>query len=148
MFTMEDAGWKKVTSRRRKTNAGSGNDEVMKIATTFYVSNFPRYWSSRDLWKAVDKFGILVDAFVPRRRGANGAAFGFVRFINVASQNRLLEKLEKLVFDGIKMKANVSRFPRRKYGAQNEDRGKQKENVEGRRKIADGRNSANDRMGG
>ncbi|KAL4591879.1 hypothetical protein LXL04_004853 [Taraxacum kok-saghyz] len=160
----EDDGWTRVTSRRSNAVDRSRLEDVTRIATTFFVSDFPRYWSSRDLWKAVDKCGVLVDAFVPRRRGANGSSFGFVRFMKVANQTRLLEQLEKLVFNGIRLKANVSKFPRKSraqhdvrrrekevvvgHRVQYEDRRKKKKDVVDNRRKVDSGHMASNRNGG
>ncbi|KAL4590051.1 hypothetical protein LXL04_002969 [Taraxacum kok-saghyz] len=126
-------GWKQVMYRmkknvggwqdgslRRQENVKVGEDQAAlnKIASTFFVSNFPGYWHSGDLWKAVQKCGYLVDAFVPKRRDAQGVPFGFIRFVKVHSLQRLLNKLNSLVVGGRKLKVNVSRFPRGKSRSQ------------------------------
>ncbi|KAL4583746.1 hypothetical protein LXL04_008329 [Taraxacum kok-saghyz] len=108
----DDSGWQQVVNRRRKTNVGLGSDDVSRLATTFFVSGFPGHWCSRDLWLATEKCGLLVDAFVPRRKDSFGAPYGFIRFVKVYNMKGLLEKLNNLIFEGFRMKVNVAKFPR------------------------------------
>ncbi|KAL4577011.1 hypothetical protein LXL04_013112 [Taraxacum kok-saghyz] len=88
--------------------------DFSKLATTFFVSNFPGHWISRDLWKAVERCGLLVDAFVPRRRDCSRSTYGFVRFLKVKNIKVLLDMLNEMVVEGYKLRANVSKYPRGK----------------------------------
>ncbi|KAL4588921.1 hypothetical protein LXL04_001821 [Taraxacum kok-saghyz] len=109
-------GWKEVASRKRESarKASDSMRDICLIAITFYVCNLPERWKSRDLWKAFDRLGVLVDAFVPGRRDRMGACYGFVRFIKVSNVQVMLEKMNELVFEGRNLKANVSLHPRGK----------------------------------
>nr|GEX92768.1 nucleotide-binding alpha-beta plait domain-containing protein [Tanacetum cinerariifolium] len=64
-------------------------DEVSKISTSIFVSNFLDSFSSKDLFHACKQYGHVVDSFIPSKRAKDGKRFGFVRFINVFSVERL-----------------------------------------------------------
>nr|GFA24275.1 nucleotide-binding alpha-beta plait domain-containing protein [Tanacetum cinerariifolium] len=64
-------------------------DEVSKISTSIFVSNFSDSFSSKDLFHACKQYGHVVDSFIPSKRAKDGNRFGFVRFINVCSVERL-----------------------------------------------------------
>ncbi|KAL4586970.1 hypothetical protein LXL04_011618 [Taraxacum kok-saghyz] len=128
----EEGEWQQVVNRRKKTNEGRGTDDVSKLATTIFVTGFPGQWGSRDLWMAVERCGILVDAFVPRKKDYSGASYGFIRFKKVENMKALLEKLNNLDLGGLRMRANVSKFPRRKV-----KRGERKEELCRGRKLTD-----------
>ncbi|GKE65017.1 nucleotide-binding alpha-beta plait domain-containing protein, partial [Tanacetum coccineum] len=64
-------------------------DDVAKISTSIYVSNFPEVFSAKDLFHACKKYGHVIDSFIPFKKSKDGKRFGFVRFINVFNTERL-----------------------------------------------------------
>nr|GEZ45656.1 RNA-directed DNA polymerase, eukaryota [Tanacetum cinerariifolium] len=71
----------------------SKKDDVAKISTTVYVTNFPESISAKELFYSCKVYGHIVDSFIPIKRAKNGKGFGFVRFINVFSEERLVNNL-------------------------------------------------------
>ncbi|GJZ34484.1 RNA-directed DNA polymerase, eukaryota [Tanacetum coccineum] len=67
----------------------SKEDDVAKISTSIYVTNFPESFSAKDLFNSCKVYGHVVDSFIPSKRSKAGKRFGFVRFINVFSEERL-----------------------------------------------------------
>ncbi|GKD31666.1 putative reverse transcriptase domain-containing protein, partial [Tanacetum coccineum] len=49
---------------KRKTK----EDDVLKISTSVFVTNFPKQASAKDLWNACKQYGHAVDAFIPNKR--------------------------------------------------------------------------------
>nr|GEX42033.1 nucleotide-binding alpha-beta plait domain-containing protein [Tanacetum cinerariifolium] len=47
-------------------------DEVSKISTSIFVSNFPDSFSSKDLFHACKQYGHVVDSFIPSKRAKDG----------------------------------------------------------------------------
>ncbi|GJT94795.1 RNA-directed DNA polymerase, eukaryota, reverse transcriptase zinc-binding domain protein [Tanacetum coccineum] len=47
-------------------------DEVQKISTSIFVTNFPDQFYAKDLWKVCNQYGNVVDAFIPNRRSKSG----------------------------------------------------------------------------
>ncbi|GKA06851.1 RNA-directed DNA polymerase, eukaryota, reverse transcriptase zinc-binding domain protein [Tanacetum coccineum] len=71
----------------------SKEDDVAKISTSIFVSNFPDSVSAKDLFHSCKQYGHVVDSFIPMKRLKDGKRFGFVRFINVFNVERLVNNL-------------------------------------------------------
>nr|GEV00658.1 nucleotide-binding alpha-beta plait domain-containing protein [Tanacetum cinerariifolium] len=87
-------------------------DEVSKFSTSIFVSNFLNSFSSKDLSHACKQYGHVVNSFIPSKRAKDGKRFGFVRFINVFSVERLVSNLCTIWVGRLKLNANVTRFNR------------------------------------
>ncbi|GJT33083.1 RNA-directed DNA polymerase, eukaryota [Tanacetum coccineum] len=87
-------------------------DDVAKISTSIYVTNFPESTNAKELFHACKAYGHVVDSFIPNKRAKNGKRFGFVRFINVFDIQRLVGNLETVWINRHKLQANVARFKR------------------------------------
>ncbi|GJY54167.1 nucleotide-binding alpha-beta plait domain-containing protein [Tanacetum coccineum] len=87
-------------------------DDVAKISTSIYVSNFPEVFSAKDLFHACKKYGHVIDSFIPFKKSKDGKRFGFVRFINVFNTERLVSNLCTIWVGRSKFHANVARFHR------------------------------------
>ncbi|GJU92308.1 nucleotide-binding alpha-beta plait domain-containing protein [Tanacetum coccineum] len=71
----------------------SKEDEVQRISTSVFVTNFPEVFSAKDLWNTCKQYGQVVDAYIPNRRSKAGKRFGFVRFVKVFDTERLVNNL-------------------------------------------------------
>nr|GEV45486.1 RNA-directed DNA polymerase, eukaryota, reverse transcriptase zinc-binding domain protein [Tanacetum cinerariifolium] len=71
----------------------SKEDDVAKIATSIYITNFLEMISAKELFNSCKIYGHVVDSFIPNKRTKNGRRFGFVRFINVFNVDRLVSNL-------------------------------------------------------
>ncbi|GKC12731.1 RNA-directed DNA polymerase, eukaryota [Tanacetum coccineum] len=71
----------------------SKEDDVQRISTSVFITNFPDQSSAKDLWNACKQYGYVVDAFIPNRRSKTGKRFGFVRFIKVFDVECLVSNL-------------------------------------------------------
>ncbi|GJS45824.1 nucleotide-binding alpha-beta plait domain-containing protein [Tanacetum coccineum] len=90
----------------------SKEDEVMKISTSVFVTNFPDQMRAQDLWHTCKQYGQVVDAYIPNRRSKAGKRFGFVRFIKVFDVERLVNNLCTVWVGRHKLHANLPRFQR------------------------------------
>ncbi|PWA63868.1 hypothetical protein CTI12_AA352620 [Artemisia annua] len=93
-------------------NLRSKEDEVHKISTSIFVTNFPDYAKAKDLWNVCKQYGQVVDAFIPDRKSKAGKRYGFVRFIRVYDVDRLVSNLCTLWMGSHHLHANVARFQR------------------------------------
>ncbi|PWA75321.1 hypothetical protein CTI12_AA243760 [Artemisia annua] len=100
------------TASRRKYTYSTKEDDVAKISTSIFVTNFPESISAKDLFNYCKTYGHVVDSFIPTKRNKNGKRFGFVRFINVFNVDRLVGNLCTVWIDRHKLVANVARFKR------------------------------------
>nr|GEU53015.1 hypothetical protein [Tanacetum cinerariifolium] len=87
-------------------------DDVNKIFTSIFVTNFPDQFYAKDLWRVCEQYGNVVDAFIPHRGSKVGKRFGFVRFIRVLDIDRLVNNLCTIWVDRWKLYANKVRFHR------------------------------------
>ncbi|GKF23253.1 nucleotide-binding alpha-beta plait domain-containing protein, partial [Tanacetum coccineum] len=104
-------------------------DDVSKISTSIFVTNFPDSFSAKDLFHSCKQYGHVVDSFIPTKRTKDGKHFGFVRFINVFNVKRLVNNLCTIWVGRSKFHANVARF-KREYmkGSVNVDKTKNESN--------------------
>ncbi|GKE72984.1 nucleotide-binding alpha-beta plait domain-containing protein, partial [Tanacetum coccineum] len=102
--------WQEVS--RKKNRYRSKDDDVIKISTSIYVSNFPESFSAKDLFQTCKQYGHVVDSFIPQKRTKEGNRFGFVRFINVFNVDRLVNNLCTIWVGRFKLHANLARFQR------------------------------------
>nr|GEW82868.1 nucleotide-binding alpha-beta plait domain-containing protein [Tanacetum cinerariifolium] len=68
-------------------------DDVSRISTSIYVTNFPDSFSAEDLFHSYKQYGHVVDTFIPSKRSKARKRFRFVRFINVFNVERLVYNL-------------------------------------------------------
>nr|GEW07339.1 RNA-directed DNA polymerase, eukaryota, reverse transcriptase zinc-binding domain protein [Tanacetum cinerariifolium] len=87
-------------------------DEVQRISTSVFVTNFPDHVGAKELWHACKQYGHLVDSFIHVRRSKAGKRFGFVRFIKVFDIDRLVGNLYTVWIGSHRLYANVARFSR------------------------------------
>ncbi|GJY08518.1 DIE2/ALG10 family protein [Tanacetum coccineum] len=87
-------------------------DDVQRISTSVFVTNFPEYACAKDLWNACKQYGYVVDAFIPNRRSKAGKKFGFVCFIKVFDVERLVNNLCTVWIGKHRIHANVAKFHR------------------------------------
>ncbi|GJV01014.1 nucleotide-binding alpha-beta plait domain-containing protein [Tanacetum coccineum] len=87
-------------------------DDVAKNPTSVFITNFPESLSAKELFHSCNKYGHVVDTFIPTKRSKAGKRFGFVRFINVFNEERLVNNLCTVWIDRYKLHANIARFHR------------------------------------
>ncbi|GJX27559.1 nucleotide-binding alpha-beta plait domain-containing protein [Tanacetum coccineum] len=90
----------------------SKEDEVSKISTSIFVTNFPDTFTARDLFNSCKIYGHVVDSFIPDKKTKGGKRFGFVRFINVFNVDRLVDNLCTIWVGRLQLHANLARFQR------------------------------------
>ncbi|GJU17987.1 RNA-directed DNA polymerase, eukaryota [Tanacetum coccineum] len=87
-------------------------DDVRRISTSIFVTNFPEEFKARDLWRICTQYGTVIDAFIPNRRSKSGYRFCFVRFIKIKDVNRVVSNLCTIWVGRLKLHANIARFQR------------------------------------
>nr|GEW21059.1 ChaC-like family protein [Tanacetum cinerariifolium] len=90
----------------------SKEEEVQKILTSIFVTNFLDHAKAKDLWNVCKQYDQVVDAFIPDRKSKAGKRYGFVRFIRVYDVDRLVSNLYTLWMGSHHRHANVARFMR------------------------------------
>nr|GEW88272.1 ChaC-like family protein [Tanacetum cinerariifolium] len=90
----------------------SKEEEVQKISTSIFITNFLDHSKAKDLWNVYKQYGQVVDAFIPDRKSKAGKRYGFVRFIRVYDVDCLVSNLCTLWMGSHHLHANVARFMR------------------------------------
>ncbi|GJR84433.1 RNA-directed DNA polymerase, eukaryota [Tanacetum coccineum] len=122
---MGDNSWQFVTRKKYNSKSISGGytsedqvryrskeDDVNRISTSIYVTNFPDSFSAKDLFQTCKQYGHVIDSFIPEKKSKEGKRFGFVRFINVFSVDRLVGNLCTIWINRLKLHANIARYQR------------------------------------
>ncbi|GJZ86823.1 nucleotide-binding alpha-beta plait domain-containing protein, partial [Tanacetum coccineum] len=97
---------------RKKQGYKSKENDVAKISTSIFVTNFPEPTSAKDLFNACKVYGHVVDSFIPNKRAKNGKRFAFIRFINVFSVERLVSNLCTVWIEKHRLQANLAKYNR------------------------------------
>ncbi|GJT57124.1 RNA-directed DNA polymerase, eukaryota [Tanacetum coccineum] len=87
----------------------SKEDEVMKLSSSIFVTNFPENFSAKELWTICNQYESVVDAFIPDKRSKSGKRFGFVRLIKIFDIDRLVDNLCTIWVGRFKLHANIAR---------------------------------------
>ncbi|GJS30427.1 RNA-directed DNA polymerase, eukaryota [Tanacetum coccineum] len=61
-------------------------DDVAKISTSIFVTNFPESFMAKDLFLSCKQYGHVVDAFIPTKRSKPGKKIWL--YVNIAKYNR------------------------------------------------------------
>nr|GEW86515.1 ribonuclease H-like domain-containing protein [Tanacetum cinerariifolium] len=86
--------------------------EVEKIASSFYITNFPDYVDAKRLWVECQSYERIMDAFIANKRSKSGKRFGFVRFLGVKNEEQLARSLASIWIGSYHIFAFVARFNR------------------------------------
>nr|GEU97761.1 RNA-directed DNA polymerase, eukaryota, reverse transcriptase zinc-binding domain protein [Tanacetum cinerariifolium] len=115
----------------------SKEDDVHKISTSVFITNFPDMFSAKDLFNTCKQYGHVVDAFIPIKRTKAGKRFCFVRFIKIFDVERLVNNLCTVWVGRFKLHANIARFQRTPLD---------NESTQVKNKFGENRSSTNDYM--
>ncbi|XVF38373.1 hypothetical protein REPUB_Repub20aG0095900 [Reevesia pubescens] len=92
-----------------------GGKELPKVFTVF-VNNLPQRANQRWLSTIFQKFGRVVDVFIPLKRSKWGKKIAFVRFGSLNDANRAILNLNGVFFLDHKIGVNMARFnPRKEF---------------------------------
>ncbi|PWA92736.1 hypothetical protein CTI12_AA022410 [Artemisia annua] len=93
-------GWTWTFRNNKTTNSKPiGNpyhSDVDKVATSFYVTNFPDSIDARGLWNTCTPYGRLVDALIANKRSKAGKRFGFIRYLGVIDASNFVRSLSNI----------------------------------------------------
>nr|GFB61424.1 reverse transcriptase domain, reverse transcriptase zinc-binding domain protein [Tanacetum cinerariifolium] len=118
---MGDQGWTTVNHHKGRSvfdrldfsqTRVSDVDDLVKISTSVYLTNFPSHLTRRELWNICSKAGKVVDVFIARRLNKAGLMYAFCRFIKVDNTDALVDSLCKIRIGKMYLHANVARFAR------------------------------------
>ncbi|GLT77415.1 hypothetical protein SLA2020_490030, partial [Shorea laevis] len=77
-------------------------------AKTFFFYNFPEESQEADLWRAFQRYGRVVDVYVPMKRDKRGKRFGFVRMMGVQDVFHMEQRLNQIWIGLYKLRVRVA----------------------------------------
>nr|GFA54169.1 hypothetical protein [Tanacetum cinerariifolium] len=83
-----------------------------KIATSFFVTNFPNSLDAKNLWKEFRPFVRIVDAFIANKRSKQGKHFGFVIFLGIHNEEVFAKSLSNIWIGSFHVFVSVAKFQR------------------------------------
>nr|GEV58393.1 hypothetical protein [Tanacetum cinerariifolium] len=124
-YIMGDYSWHAVKRKKHGYDFNNGQhisddqaryrskeDDICRISTSIYVTNFLDTFSAKDLFQTCKQYGHVIDSFILDKRSKQGKRFGFVSFINVFNVDRLVANLCTIWVNRFKLQANLARFQR------------------------------------
>ncbi|XP_020204877.1 uncharacterized protein LOC109790171 [Cajanus cajan] len=93
---------------------GGHLSKILNNSTSFFFTNVADNQEISVLWKFFQKWGTVVDVFIPKKCDKQGQRFGFVRFSGVCDVVGLERSLNSIVIGARRLKVNLSRHSRRK----------------------------------
>lgn len=95
--------------KQKSWNQQGAFDESRFI--TYFVEFIPDDWDSGKLFRVVNRWVNVIDAFIPLKRSVSNTRFGFLRFARAFEKERQrLDMLNAKSFDGVSLKLNFARF--------------------------------------
>nr|KJB53433.1 hypothetical protein B456_009G210200 [Gossypium raimondii] len=97
---------------RRRSSDEQGRDR--KGCVSVFVNNLPerRHW--RWMQQLFGYHGRVMDVFIPKKRGAAGRRFGFVRYGSIRDARRAIERLDDFMMMNQRLGRNMVQFQGRK----------------------------------
>ncbi|KAL4564728.1 hypothetical protein LXL04_028797 [Taraxacum kok-saghyz] len=89
------------------------NNWRFKDATSFFISNLPLDWETKEIRRELEPLGTLIDLFVVEWRDKYENRFGFARYNRVVDSNTLLDKLNKIRMGNKLIYGRLAKFDRR-----------------------------------
>ncbi|GJR01641.1 RNA-directed DNA polymerase, eukaryota, reverse transcriptase zinc-binding domain protein [Tanacetum coccineum] len=90
-------GWTWISRNNNTKSIGNPfQNDIMKVSTSFYVTNMPPALTSKGLWTVCAPYGRLVDAFIANKLSKGGKRFGFIRFLGVNDANAFVKSLSNI----------------------------------------------------
>ncbi|GKB00903.1 RNA-directed DNA polymerase, eukaryota, reverse transcriptase zinc-binding domain protein, partial [Tanacetum coccineum] len=109
-------GWTWVFGKNKNQNPKRIENpferDIERVATSFFVTNFPESLDAKGLWKDFQSFGRIVDTFIANKRSKLGKRFGFVRFLGVSNEDTFVKKISNIWIESYHVFVSVAKFQR------------------------------------
>ncbi|GAB2273970.1 hypothetical protein Dimus_008740 [Dionaea muscipula] len=107
---LEKGGWNPVLRKQSRIDLGARQSENRWI--TIFIDDIPENMGQNELKKLFSKFGVVMDAFIPRKRSKAGKHFGFIRYNCSVAAEMAIQKANGLWVHNKQLKVKVADFER------------------------------------
>ncbi|GLT36946.1 hypothetical protein SLA2020_112910 [Shorea laevis] len=87
------------------------SNQLLGQVQTFFVYNFLEKLTAKSFWFWFQRYGKVVDVFVPNKRDKWGNRFGFVRMVGVQNESQMVKKLNEIWFGWYKLRVKMADRP-------------------------------------
>ncbi|KAE8699443.1 Dentin sialophosphoprotein-related, putative isoform 2 [Hibiscus syriacus] len=81
-----------------------------KNCFTVIIFNIPELFHHKGLWLLFDKYGEVVDSFIPNKRSKGGSRFGFVPFTSLEDARKAISCVDRSRIRGNEVRVFLARF--------------------------------------
>ncbi|KAL4574379.1 hypothetical protein LXL04_021208 [Taraxacum kok-saghyz] len=114
----DDEQQARVTRRNKRPygqgwsqRGGVGNsNQVSDHARSFYFTNFPLSITVNDVWRVCSRLGRVVDVYISPYLSKLGKRFGFVRYVDVPDDQKIVAQMNDIWFGYYKLFASLPRY--------------------------------------
>lgn len=85
---------------------------IDKSGTSLFFTNFPEDWTTRSMWIHFQRFGQVIDIFIPEKRSRLGMKFDFVKYKYINEIKQLVSRIKAFVVGAEYLVINEARFRR------------------------------------
>lgn len=85
---------------------------IESSGTSLFFTNFPDDWTRRSMWIHFQRFGSVLDIFIPTKRSKQGMKFGFVKFKDIKNLEVLLAQIKGVPIGAEYLHVNEARCGR------------------------------------
>jgi hypothetical protein len=107
-----ETGEREGSARAKPLKKNAFFHHLDKVATSFFISNFPDAATTGELWKLFQKFGRVGEVYIPKKVDKKGRRFGFVKFKEVNDVEALCDSMKEVWMGSFKLWVNLARFQR------------------------------------
>lgn len=99
---------------QRSSGAYGSSHNALKIldrvSTSFFFTGFSDEWQRSAMWRFFKSFVNVVDVFVPHKRSSNGKRFGFVWYMGVENERKLVDEITATWAGNARLILNKAKF--------------------------------------
>ncbi|GKV26308.1 hypothetical protein SLEP1_g35639 [Rubroshorea leprosula] len=100
--------------RWNRNRVASYDSQFSGWTTTFFFANFSEDLEAKFLWNCFQRYGKVVDVFIPSKRDKRGKRFGFVRMAGVKNEFQMEGQLNTMWIGTYKIKVRIADERQRK----------------------------------
>ncbi|GAB2268300.1 hypothetical protein Dimus_003271 [Dionaea muscipula] len=121
---LKGGGWKPVLGRKYSRNEGRRRSHDRVI--TIFAEDLPKGMDNGALRKLFARYGVVLDAFVPRKLSKAGKRFGFVRFDCELAAEVAIQKTNGLLIQDKELRVKLAAFEKNQHNSNTPKEGKVK----------------------